>query len=102
MSVLETLQLFDKAVIGFLLEIHFKFTLNAFMTVKHVCVCVKIVIKIEIAKLIKEIAFFFFFCPYRTALVLGQRGHGLLVFILPMYAGGLLRRRVPYMRIRSA
>ncbi len=39
MSVLETLQLFDKALIGFLLEIHFKFTLNAFMTVKHVCVC---------------------------------------------------------------
>ncbi len=26
MSVLETLQLFDKALIGFLLEIHFKFT----------------------------------------------------------------------------
>ncbi len=39
MSVLETLQLFDKALIGFLLEIYFKFTLNAFMTVKHVCVC---------------------------------------------------------------
>ncbi len=39
MSVLETLQRFDKALIGFLLEIHFKFTLNAFMTVKHVCVC---------------------------------------------------------------
>ncbi len=39
MSVLETLQLFDKSLIGFLLEINFKFTLNAFMTVKHVCVC---------------------------------------------------------------
>ncbi len=55
MSVLETLQLFDKALIGFLLEIHFKFTLNAFVTVKHVCV-----IKIEIAKFIKEIAISFF------------------------------------------
>ncbi len=34
----DMLQLFAKALIGFLLEIHFKFTLNAFMTVKHVCV----------------------------------------------------------------
>ena len=31
------LQLFDKALIGFLLEICFKFILNGFMTVKHVC-----------------------------------------------------------------
>uniref|UniRef100_A0A8C1Z1F4 PH domain leucine-rich repeat-containing protein phosphatase 2 n=1 Tax=Cyprinus carpio TaxID=7962 RepID=A0A8C1Z1F4_CYPCA len=45
------LQLFNKALIGFLLEICFKFILNAFMTVKHVCVCQNL-----------------FFCPYRTAL----------------------------------
>ncbi len=38
----DMLQLFDTALIGFLLEIDFKFTLNAFITVKHACL--KIVI----------------------------------------------------------
>ncbi len=36
-SVLEMLQLFNKALICFLLEIHLKFTLNAFMT--KACLC---------------------------------------------------------------
>ncbi len=67
MSVLETLQLFDKALIGFLLEIHFKFTLNAFMTVKHVCVCQNH--DSNRNRKIDQRYRDFFFCPYRTALV---------------------------------
>ncbi len=61
----DMLQLFDKALIGFLLEICFKYTLNAFMTVKHVCVCQNR--DSNRNRKIDQRNRDSFFCPYRTA-----------------------------------